>query len=132
MSMLNLSPELLNIVTGQLEFQKLEFEVKKLEEMLNPMLSELEIKKKRRDTLAIVFNPNIVISEVNTPSMGHSYLGKVRIPAHSEYNNGDKPKFLNFSLGKVVKYTGKDDPELIKLSKEKAADVIKRKIFNIF
>lgn len=112
------------------EFNNLNFEVHKMEEMLKPMLDELENKKMKRDTFAVIFNPNIVISEVNTPSMGHSYLGKIRIPSNSVYNNTDKPRFLNFSLGKVNKYSGKDDPSLIKLSKEKANDVIKRKIFN--
>jgi hypothetical protein len=64
--------------------------------------------------------------------MGHSYLGKIRIPANSIYNTQDKPKFLNFSLGKVSIYKGKDDPKLSLLAKEKAKDVIRRKIFKLF
>ena len=131
MSFLWLHPEFTSVIDGKNEYEKLDFEVKKLNEMLMPLLSELEMKKKRRDTLALVFNPHIVISEVNTPSMGHSYLGKVRIPSRTIYNNGDKPIFLNFSLGKVLNYTGKDDPSLIELSKKKAQDVIKRKIFKL-
>lgn len=132
MSLLLLFPEFASLMEGKNEFAKLDFEVRKLEEMLKPMLSELEDKKKRRDSLALVFNPHIVISEVNTLSMGHSYLGKVRIPAHTIYNNGVKPLFLNFSLGKVEKYTGKSDPVLLNLAKQKADDVIKRKIFKLF
>jgi len=118
--------------TGEKEFAKLDFEVSKLEEMLRPLVLELEQKKSKRDTLALVFNPHIIISEVNTPSMGHSYLGKIRIPANSIYNTQDKPKFLKFSLGKVSIYTGKDDPKLSLLAKEKAKDVIRRKIFKLF
>jgi hypothetical protein len=117
---------------GEKEFAKLDFEVNKLEEMLRPLVLELEQKKSKRDILAIVFNPHIIISEVNTPSMGHSYLGKIRIPANSIYNTEDKPKFLNFSLGKVSIYTGKDDPKLLLLAREKAKDVVRRKIFKLF
>jgi hypothetical protein len=120
------------MIDGKNEFDKLDFEVQKLEEMLKPMLSELEVKKKRRDLLALVFNPHIIISEVNTPSMGHSYLGKVRIPARTIYNGSEKPLFLNFSLGKVEKYNGKSDPALLNLAREKANDIIKRKIFKLF
>jgi len=117
---------------GEKEFAKLDFEVSKLEEMLRPLILELEQKKSKRDMLALVFNPHIIISEVNTPSMGHSYLGKIRIPANSIYNKQDKPKFLNFSLGKVLIYTGKDDPKLLLLAEEKAKDVVRRKIFKLF
>ena len=117
---------------GEKEFAKLDFEVNKLEEMLRPLVLELEQKKSKRDTLALVFDPHIIISEVNTPSMGHSYLGKIRIPANSIYNTQDKPKFLNFSLGKVSIYKGKDDPKLSLLAKEKAKDVVRRKIFKLF
>lgn len=131
MSFLLMVPEFYSVIDGKNEYEKLDFEVKKLEEMLQPMLSELEMKKNRRNTLALVFNPNIGISEVNTPSMGHSYLGKVRIPARTIYNTGDKPIFLNFSLGKVQKYKGKNDPALLELSKIKAQDVINRKIFKL-
>ena len=120
------------LVSGENEFNKLDFEVSKLEEMLEPLIKDLEEKKKRRDELATVFNPHIIISEVNTPSMGHSYLGKIRIPANSVYNTQDKPKFLNFSLGKVANYSGKDDPKLFLLAKEKAKDVVRRKIFKLF
>ena len=112
------------------EFEALDFQVEKMDEMLKPILQELETKRKRRDQLALVFNPHIVVSEVNTPSMGHSYIGKIRIPAKTLYNTKDKPKFLNFSLGKVVNYTGKDDPKLANLAKKKARDVVFRKIFN--
>lgn len=132
MSILFLFPEFVSMIDGKNEFAKLDFEVQKLEEMLKPMLSELEDKKKRRDSLALVFNPHIVISEVNTPSMGHSYLGKVRIPARTIYNGSDKPLFLNFSLGKVDKYLSKSDPKLIDLAREKASDIIQRKIFKLF
>jgi hypothetical protein len=114
------------------EFATLDFEVKKLEEMLKPFLSELETKRKQRDLMALVFNPHIVISEVNTPSMGHSYLGKVRIPARTIYNGSEKPLFLNFSLGKVENYVSKSDPKLIDLAREKASDIIRRKIFKLF
>jgi len=120
------------MIDGKNEFDKLDFEVQKLEEMLKPMLSELAVKKKRRDLLALVFNPHIIISEVNTPSMGHSYLGKVRIPARTIYNGSEKPLFLNFSLGKVDKYVSKSDPKLIDLAREKASDIIRRKIFKLF
>ena len=132
MSLLLIHPSLINLESEKNEFATLDFEVKKLEEMLKPFLSELETKRKQRDLLALVFNPHIVISEVNTPSMGHSYLGKVRIPSRTIYNNGVKPLFLNFSLGKVEKYTGKNDPILVDLAKQKAEDVIKRKIFKLF
>jgi hypothetical protein len=132
MSILFLFPEFASVIDGKNEFAKLDFEVRKLEEMLKPMLSELDVKKKRRDLLALVFNPHIIISEVNTPSMGHSYLGKVRIPAHTIYNASEKPLFLNFSLGKVEKYNGKSDPALLNFAREKANDIIKRKIFKLF
>ena len=132
MSILFLFPEFVSMIDGKNEFDKLDFEVQKLEEMLKPMLSELDVKKKRRDLLALVFNPHIIISEVNTPSMGHSYLGKVRIPARTIYNSTEKPMFLNFSLGKVEKYNGKSDPALLNFAREKANDIIKRKIFKLF
>jgi hypothetical protein len=132
MSFLFLFPEFASMSDGKNEFAKLDFEVQKLEEMLKPMLSELEVKRKRRDLLALVFNPHIIISEVNTPSMGHSYLGKVRIPARTIYNGSEKPLFLNFSLGKVDKYNGKSDPALLDVAREKANDIIKRKIFKLF
>jgi hypothetical protein len=132
MSILLFFPEFSSMIDGKNEFSKLDFEVQKLEEMLKPMLSELEAKKKRRDLLAVVFNPHIVISVVNTPSMGHSYLGKVRIPAHTIYNGRDKPIFLNFSLGKVENYSSKSDPKLLNLAQEKANDIIQRKIFKLF
>jgi hypothetical protein len=132
MSFLFWFPEFSSVDDGKNEFDRLDFEVHKLDDMLKPLLKELELKKKHRDLLAIVFKPHIVISEVNTPSMGHSYLGKVRIPAHSIYNKSEKPLFLNFSLGKVEKYTGKSDPVLLNLAKVKAEDVIKRKIFKLF
>ena len=115
---------------GVEEFESLNFQVEKWDEMLKPILQELETKRKRRDELALVFNPHIVVSEVNTPTMGHSYIGKIRIPANTLYNTMDKPKFLNFSLGKVINYTGKDDPKLANLAKKKARDVVFRKIFN--
>jgi hypothetical protein len=129
--MLNLLfPEYQSPTLGMEEFESLNFQVEKLEEMLKPLLQELETKRKRRDQLALVFNPHIVVSEVNTPTMGHSYIGKIRIPANTLYNTMDKPKFLNFSLGKVINYTGKDDPKLANLAKKKALDVVFRKIFN--
>jgi hypothetical protein len=115
---------------GVEEYESLNFQVEKWDEMLKPILQELETKRKRRDELALVFNPHIVVSEVNTPTMGHSYIGKIRIPANTLYNTMDKPKFLNFSLGKVINYTGKDDPKLANLAKKKARDVVFRKIFN--
>lgn len=117
---------------GEDEFAKLDFEVSKLEEMLKPLIRELEQKKKKRDAFAIIYKPHIIISEVNTTSMGHSYLGKIRIPAKSLFNNQDKPRFLNISLGKVLNYTGKDDPKLLILAKEKAKDIVRRKIINLF
>ena len=123
-------PEFLSPILGVEEYESLHFQVEKLEGLLNPLLKELEVKRKRRDQLALVFNPHIVVSEVNTPTMGHSYIGKIRIPANTLYNTMDKPKFLNFSLGKVVNYTGKDDPKLTNLAKKKARDVVFRKIFN--
>ena len=132
MSLLLIHPSLINLESEKNEFATLDFEVKKLEEMLKPFLSELETKRKQRDLLALVFNPHIVISEVNTPSMGHSYLGKVRIPARTIYNGSEKPLFLNFSLGKVDNYVSKSDPKLIDLAREKASDIIRRKIFKLF
>jgi hypothetical protein len=123
-------PEFVSPTLGVEEYESLNFQVQKLEEMLKPILKELETKRKRRDQLALVFNPHIVISEVNTPTMGHSYMGKIRIPANTIYNISDKPKFLNFSLGKFNNYTGKDDPKLLQLAKKKAQDVVFRKIFN--
>lgn len=122
----------LSLEAGEKEFQKLDFEVQKLEEMLKPLIEELKQKQRRRDLLALVFNPHIVISEVNNTSMGHVYLGKVRIPANTIYNSDSKPKFLNFSLGKVSNFNGKHDPKLVFLAKEKARDIIQRKIFNFF
>ena len=132
MSLLLIHPSLINLESEKNEFATLDFEVKKLEEMLKPFLSELETKRKQRDLMALVFNPHIVISEVNTPSMGHSYLGKVRIPARTIYNGSEKPLFLNFSLGKVENYVSKSDPKLIDLAREKASDIIRRKIFKLF
>ena len=125
-----LFPECQSPTLGVEEYESLNFQVEKLEEILKPLLQELETKRKRRDELALVFNPHIVVSEVNTPTMGHSYIGKIRIPANTLYNTMDKPKFLNFSLGKVINYTGKDDPKLANLAKKKARDVVFRKIFN--
>lgn len=122
-----LSPE-----AGEKEFQTLDFEVKKLEEMLKPLLDELKRKQARRDLLALVFNPHIVISEVNNTSMGHVYLGKVRIPPNTIYNSDSKPKFLNCYLGKFSQFNGKQDPALILLAKEKAKSIIQRKIFKLF
>ena len=112
------------------EYESLNFQVEKMDEMLQPILKDLETKRKRRDQLALVFNPHIIISEVDTPTMRHSYIGKIRIPANTIYNTMDKPKFLNFSLGKVTNYSGKDDPKLITLAKKKAKEVVFRKIFN--
>jgi hypothetical protein len=123
-------PEHQSPTLGVEEYESLNFQVEKWDEMLKPILQELETKRKRRDELALVFNPHIVVSEVNTPTMGHSYIGKIRIPANTLYNTMDKPKFLNFSLGKVINYTGKDDPKLANLAKKKARDVVFRKIFN--
>lgn len=123
-------PEFVSPTLGVEEYESLNFQVQKMEEMLEPILKELEAKRKRRDELALVFNPHIVVSEVDTPTMGHSYIGKIRIPAKTIYNTMDKPKFLNFSLGKVINYTGKDDPKLANLAKKKARDVVFRKIFN--
>ncbi len=125
-----LIPEFVSPTWGVEEYESLNFQVEKTEEMLEPILKALEAKRKRRDELALVFNPHIVISEVNTPTMGHSYIGKIRIPANTLYNRMNKPKFLNFSLGKVVNYTGKDDSKLFQLAQKKARDVVFRKIFN--
>ncbi|MEY4860365.1 MAG: hypothetical protein RL059_64 [Bacteroidota bacterium] len=130
MIMPSLFPEYAYPSLGVEEFESLDFQVEKMDEMLKPILQELETKRKRRDQLALVFNPHIVVSEVNTPTMGHSYIGKIRIPANTLYNTMDKPKFLNFSLGKVINYNGKDDPKLANLAKKKARDVVFRKIFN--
>ncbi len=125
-----LIPEFVSPTWGVEEYESLNFQVEKTEEMLEPILKALEAKRKRRDELALVFKPHIVLSDVNTPTMGHSYIGKIRIPANTLYNRMNKPKFLNFSLGKVVNYTGKDDPKLFQLAQKKARDVVFRKIFN--
>jgi hypothetical protein len=125
-----LFPEFQSPELGFEEYESLNFQVEKMDDMLQPILKELETKRKRRDQLALVFNPHIVISEIDTPTMGHSYIGKIRIPANTIYNTMDKPKFLNFSLGKVTNYSGKDDPKLMTLAKKKAKDVVFRKIFN--
>ena len=75
---------------------------------LKDRLDEIEEDYKK---LRFIWNPHIVISYVDTPSQGKTYLGKIRIPAY--YSKSGKPEFINFtSTNKAEFYSGKDDFKL--------------------
>lgn len=90
---------------------------------LKDRLGEIEEDYKK---LSFIWNPHIVISYVDTPSMGKRYLGKIRIPAH--YSKSGKAEFINFvSTNKSDFYDGKDDFKLRQDMERKGRDVFIRK-----
>lgn len=73
-----------------------------------------------------VFEPHITINEVNTPSMGHRYIGKFRVYLES------KTTLVTISIGKFQDFKGKDDPNLLKIAQEKAVALVKSKFSDWF
>jgi hypothetical protein len=86
-----------------------------------------DLKEQIRDWDAF-FCPNISISEVNNPNMGHIYMGKVRIPAFFARNVKGKldrekttPHVLTFVVCKYAEFPGPDfEKERKEIAMEKA------------
>lgn len=98
---------------------------------INPKIVKLDRLNWELKQLSVLFDPHIVISEVNTKSLGHSYMGKIRVPATSIFNpKVGKVNYLNFYLGKVNNYNGKSDERLLEKAKLKADDLIRRTMLN--
>lgn len=72
--------------------------------------------------LESIYKPKIAIQEVNNPKMGHRYIGKVRILSP----NGKTAKILGFSVGRVDKFKGLEDPELLKIARKKGEEAIRK------
>lgn len=96
---------------------------------INPKIVKLDRLNWELKQLSLLFDPHIVISEVNTKSLGHSYMGKIRVPATSIFNpKVGKVNYLNFYLGKVNDFNGKSDERLLEKAKLKAEDLIRRRM----
>ena len=106
--------------TVKKEYEKLLVEMAKL----SGKLSETESRFKLLDS---IYNPKITIIEVNNKSMGNRYTGKFRII--SEF--GEKKEFV-ISIGRVENFTGKNDPKLLELAKQKGLIKIKKDLPYIF
>ena len=79
-----------------------------------------------------MYSPNISISEVNNPSMGHVYMGKMRIPVYFAKSLGGnrKVKDVNVITFVVCKYKDYPGPEYKnerrKLGVQKALEQLKK------
>jgi hypothetical protein len=109
----------------------LQDQIANLTKEINPKIVKLDRLNGELKQLSVLFDPHIVISEVNTKSLGHSYMGKIRVPATSIFNpKAGKVNYLNFYLGKVNNYNGKSDQRLLDKAKLKAEDLIKRTLLS--
>jgi len=87
---------------------------------------------KKIDDWDSMYSPNISISEVNNPNMGHIYMGKMRIPvAFAKYLGGNlKLKDVNVLTFVVCKYEDFPGPEYEKVRKkigmQKALEKLKK------
>ena len=90
---------------------------------LKNRLDEIEEDYKR---LSFIWNPHIVISYVDSPSMGKRYVGKIRIPAY--YSKSGNVEFINFaSTNHADFYKGKDDFKLRQDLERKGRDAFIRR-----
>jgi len=73
-------------------------------------------------------DPHITINEIkyNNPD-GKRYIGKFRL-----YLNEDKPKLVTISIGSTKNFKGSDDPEIMKVARDKAISYIKRKFPEVY
>lgn len=101
---------------GRMMLDKYNLEREK--ERIEQELKEIEFKLKIAKG---AFDPHITITEVNTPSMGHRYIGKFRV-----YFEG-KPRLMTISIGKYSDFKGIHDKELRRKAKEKAKAAVKVK-----
>ena len=109
----------------------LQDQIANLTKEINPKIVKLDRLNGELKQLSVLFDPHIVISEVNTKSLGHSYMGKIRVPATSIFNpKVGKVNYLNFYLGKVNNFNGKSDERLLEKAKLKAEDLIRRRMLN--
>jgi hypothetical protein len=94
------------------------FNLEREKERIETELKELEGKLK---ILKGAFEPHITITEVNTASMGHRFIGKFRVYFES------KPRLMTISIGKFSDFGGIDDSRLVDIANEKAKTAVRDK-----
>lgn len=100
-------------------------EIKRQIDNLTAKLWETDM---RFSFLEALFDPKINIIEVNNESMGHRYIGRMRV----KDGLTGKLHILTVSIANAAKYSGKNDPELVKIAKEKAVELLKKKFPDVF
>lgn len=112
------------------KYIELNFKLKYLIDHLNFLEKEsqkinLEIEKKKEETkfLKSIIDPHITITRISSKSQKDRYIGRFRL--YTKQTN--KPKVIPFNIGVCDKFKSENDPELLKLAKDKSFDVICRR-----
>ena|SRR6056300_417889 len=104
------------------EYISLKAQREEIKSQIDMLTTKLWDTESRFELLESIFDPKIRIMEVNNQSMGHRYIGRLRLNKYVK----EKPIWMTVSLPNASEYKGKDDPELMKFAKEKAREKIKR------
>ena len=109
------------------EYHSLKAQRETLSSQIDALVEKLRSTENRWEFLEAVYNPKINIIEVNNQSQGHRYMGKFSVPDMT-----GKPKRITISIAKADAFTGKNDPGLIKLAREKALLKLKKDYSSLF
>jgi len=95
---------------------------------IQKLQNELVQLREQQKRLRSYVDPHITINEIkyNNPD-GKRYIGKFRL-----YLNEDKPKLVTISIGSTKNFKGSDDPEIMKVARDKAISYIKRKFPEVY
>ena len=90
--------------------------------------NELVQLREQQKRLKSYIDPHITINEIKYKNPdGKRYIGKFRL-----YLNEDKPKLVTISIGSTKNFKGSDDPEIMKVARDKAISYIKRKFPEVY
>ena len=109
------------------EFISLKAKREEIQSQVEALLNNLRNTEQRFEFLSAIYQPRINIIEVNNKSMGNRYIGRFSIPGID-----GKPKRFTVSLAKANEYEDKKDPQLAKLAKTKALELLQRKHPELF
>lgn len=109
------------------EFITLKAKREEIQSQVEALLNNLRSTEQRFEFLSAIYQPRINIIEVNNKSMGNRYIGRFSIPGMD-----GKPERFTVSLAKADEYEDKKDPQLAKLAKTKALELLQRKHPELF
>ena len=109
------------------EYVSLKAKREEIQSQIEILMTSLKSSDDRFRLLSSIYDPKINIIEANNKSMGHRYIGRFTV-----VDMFQRPHRYTISICKASEFEDKSDERLMKLAKQKALELLKKKHPELF